>query len=60
MYGKPPKDQAGDGADGMYGWIDDLVSNLGPGQGQPGSIAFDDLKDFEGRFYEEKGVLVSC
>eukprot|EP00913_Durusdinium_trenchii_P002104 g1943.t1 len=33
VYGKPPKDQAGDGADGMYGWIDDLVSNLGPGQG---------------------------
>ncbi|CAE7220774.1 unnamed protein product [Symbiodinium natans] len=33
VYGAPPTNQDMDGADGMTGWIDDLVDTVGPGQG---------------------------
>eukprot|EP00439_Symbiodinium_sp_Y106_P077691 s2610_g16.t1 len=33
VYGVPPTNSDMDNADGLTGWIDDLVENVGPGQG---------------------------
>lgn len=33
VYGVPPTNSDMDNADGLTGWIDDLVGNVGPGQG---------------------------
>lgn len=34
VFGKAPKNQAMDEAEGMTGWIDDLSGTTGPGQGR--------------------------